>query len=95
MCALLPLSMPPGLFYGTSSLIREIYQTTNLLSTNPLLALMRLTNISSGNWFHPSNGGLKSRPTGIVLVVLRPYMIAAPQDLKGADAQESRYSTRR
>jgi len=44
MCALLPLSMPPGLFYP-HFLNQGIYQTTNLLSTNPLLSQTPLTNI--------------------------------------------------
>ena len=45
MCALLPLSMPPGLFYPHFFLNQGIYQTTNLLSTNPLLSQTPLTNI--------------------------------------------------
>ena len=34
MCALLPRSMPSDLFHLTSSLVREIYQIANLLSTS-------------------------------------------------------------
>jgi hypothetical protein len=56
------------LFYGTSSFTPRIFQIVNLLSTNPLLSLSPLSNIVPPTG--PSiDGGLKSRPTGIVLVV--------------------------
>ena len=46
----------------------RMYQIVNLLWTNPLLSLIPLSNILSTTG--PSiDGGLKSRPTGIVLVV--------------------------
>jgi F0F1-type ATP synthase alpha subunit len=45
MFVLLPQSMPSDLFYLTSSLVCEIYQIANLLSTGSLSALLPLAEI--------------------------------------------------
>ena len=45
MFVLLPQSMPSDLLYLTSSLVREICQIANLLSTGSLSALMPLAEI--------------------------------------------------
>ena len=45
MFVLLPQSMPSDLFHLTSSLVCEIYQIANLLSTGSLPSLMPLVEI--------------------------------------------------
>ena len=66
MFVLLPRSMPSDLFHLTSSLVCEIYQIANLLSTGFFTVVNAVSRNSRGDRFLHRMRGLKSRPIGII-----------------------------